>query len=128
MRIVGPRDESWSVPKLDKNGAYTYVAWGDDGLCLYVGATCRLFMRLAQHADASLWWEEAVYIQFIPADSRADAFSREAELIRELSPRDNVVGGWSAKRISRALTPHEIAGNDRAIESMREIFRRRVAP
>jgi predicted GIY-YIG superfamily endonuclease len=84
-----------------------YEFYDGDGAPVYVGCTVDLAARLVTH-QASEMWREVVEVHTHRYDSRDEAMSREAQLIRELQPR------WNFQH------------TERASEAARERHRRRV--
>lgn len=69
---------------------YVYVfrdAWGE---AIYVGQTGNAFQRISQHATSKPWYDLAASLELIECADRREALDLERDLIRSLSPRENI--------------------------------------
>lgn len=67
-----------------------YIAFAEDGTCLYVGCTVDVFQRLSNHRWASAWFPFAWRYEYDAAPTRSQGLALEKQKIRELRPLFNV--------------------------------------
>lgn len=72
---------------------------------IYVGSSGNIPRRISDHKRLTPWWSENLTVETIPLESRAFAYHRERELIRELTPKHNRMSRAVAKSRSRATGP-----------------------
>lgn len=76
------------VPPTPTTVYYLHTA---DHELLYVGVSGRTLSRFGQHAHDKPWWHQVGYASMEHFPTRAEALQREAQAIRELRPKHNVV-------------------------------------
>lgn len=77
-----------------------YRAYDKDGALLYVGLTCDLANRLAQHKQSSSWFSEMARLSVQHFGTRREAARVEAQAIRDERPRYNVVTAADRRPVS----------------------------
>lgn len=87
---------------------FVYRAYDSVGRILYVGCTGKPNQRYANHRATSAWFPYATSIKMAGPYEKADAYSREKNLILELRPLFN------------ALPEHALMGRRRA-KRLREV-------
>jgi predicted GIY-YIG superfamily endonuclease len=73
----------------DKYWVYLHLA--TDGAVLYVGCTTRPRRRQATHKARSPWFADVAHVEYEDPRDREAALTREAELIKQLDPINNLV-------------------------------------
>lgn len=98
---------------LDRPG-WVYVCYAADDEILYIGATCDLERRLADHRYRKPWWREVVRVQEYPMETLREARERERRAIGSISPPHNTHhkhcgedGSWTS-RAARRGTYHRV--------------------
>ncbi len=74
-----------------------YKMYGHGGGLLYVGITCDIGSRFTSHRGKKPWWTEVARIDLEQHPTRDAALLAEAEAIRSLKPRWNVVHNQGAR-------------------------------
>lgn len=74
---------------LDARTHYLYRLFNDAGDLLYVGITCDLGARFAEHKRHQPWWDEKAHYTVETATTRADVLYLEARAILTEHPRYN---------------------------------------
>lgn len=87
----GSRASRSGVKRADRRQHDVYVHLAANGAVLYVGISLSVVTRTAAHRS-SAWWREVATIRVEHLPDRASALAREAELIAELRPMNNVNG------------------------------------
>lgn len=76
-------------------GYAVYVLSSAEGDLLYVGQSQNVWRRVGNHATKP-WGSRISSVRVIACASREEALELEARLIRDLEPKHNVHGRWSA--------------------------------
>jgi hypothetical protein len=69
-----------------------YIAYSEDGDCLYVGCSVDAEQRIASHRSTSEWWPYAYRYEYLYAPTRAEGFALERATIARLRPLFNQRG------------------------------------
>jgi len=81
-------------------GAFVYRCYDDQGRLLYIGSSCNMARRLAEHADKSPWWSYCADIKTDAQDSLPKARLLEIRLIQRMHPIFNTNYRAGASEIS----------------------------
>lgn len=82
-----------------------YIARDEAGRAVYIGSSGCIEKRLATHGATAPWWTRVAEVEQIETPTRALAYHRERELIKELDPECNQMARGKAKTRSRDLGP-----------------------
>jgi excinuclease UvrABC nuclease subunit len=81
----------FEAPPCELGGAIVYQLLDSQGECFYVGVSSQVFGRIQEHIRNPAKGT-AYRVRWEWFEEREDALRREATLINQLDPRDNIIG------------------------------------
>lgn len=101
-------------------GTAVYRWYDEHGTLLYVGITSHLMRRTHDHAKEKPWWSSVARSEVEHYETREQALTREAELIRSLRPVHNVMLNRGNPARTEYMQARHWEGIARARERVRE--------
>jgi predicted GIY-YIG superfamily endonuclease len=99
-----------------------YRLFGSDGRLLYIGVSCDLHSRFAQHSSSQSWWPQVARWKVEWLASRKEALAAERAAIMREHPRFNKKDTFASRhdpaleRVLKGKVAHKAAEIRRAVE------------